>query len=77
MLKTRKKKNFFEENYLDELNKEEESESDNEGEEEENVEEEPEKNDFDYQQDIMKFTDEQVEDVIRGNIFHHKKKIKK
>ena len=75
--KNMQKKNFFEENYLEELNKEEELESDNEGEEEENVEEEPEKNDFDYQQDIMKFTDEQVEDVIRGNIFHHKKKIKK
>ena len=76
-VKNSQKKNFFEENCLDELNKEEELERDNEEEEKENVEEISEKDDFDYQQDIMKFTDEQVEDVIRGNIFHHKKKIKK
>ena len=75
--KNMQKKNFFEENYLEELNKEEELESDDEEEEKEDVEEESEKDGFDYQQDIMKFTDEQVEDVIRGNIFHHKKKIKK
>ncbi len=68
---------------MDELKKEEELESDDENEDEEKekeeAEEESEKNkdNFDYQQDIMKFTDEQVEDALRGNIFHHKKKIKK
>ena len=82
-VKNSQKRNFFEENYMDELKKEEELESDDENEDEEKekeeAEEESEKNkdNFDYQQDIMKFTDEQVEDALRGNIFHHKKKIKK
>ena len=80
-VKNSQKRNFFEENYMNELNKEEELESDDEEKEkeEEESEEESEKNkdNFDYQQDIMKFTDEQVEDALRGNIFHHKKKIKK
>jgi len=43
-------------------------------EEKENEEEESEEkiDEFDYQQDIMKFTDKEVEDVVRNNLFHHK-----
>lgn len=43
-------------------------------EEKENEEEESEEkiDEFDYQQDIMKFTDKEVQDVVRNNLFHHK-----
>ena len=64
-------KNFFEENYLNSLEQDEESDDDGEEKEGENIDE------FDYQQDIMKFTDEQVNNTLRGSLFHHKKKTKK
>ena len=75
--KNSQKRNFFDDNDFNSLNQEEEMESEEESEEKENYDEESEKDDFDYKQDIMKFTDDQVEDALRGNLFHHKKKIKK
>ena len=68
-------KNFFEENYANELEQEEIEDIYEEREEEE--EENERIDDFDFQQDIMKFTDDQVNDTLRGNIFNHKKKNKK
>ena len=68
-------KNFFEENYANELEQEEIEDIYEEREEEE--EEKEIIDDFDFQQDIMKFTDDQVDDTLRGNIFNHKKKNKK
>ena len=48
-------------------------------EEKENEEEESEEklDEFDYQQDIMKFTDKEVEDVVRNNLFHYRNNSKK
>ena len=69
-------KNFFEENYANELEQEEIEDIYEEREEEEEEEKEI-IDDFDFQQDIMKFTDDQVNDTLRGNIFNHKKKNKK
>ena len=63
------KKNFFTENNI---NDNEELESD---EKEENNFEEKE-DEFDYQQDIMKFTDDNVDDALRGSLFHRKNKNK-
>ena len=64
-------KNFFEENNLNSFEQDEESDNNEEKEEGENID------DFDFQQDIMKFTDEQVNNTLRGSLFHHKKKTKK
>ena len=40
-------------------------------------ENEEEVDEFDYKQDIMKFTDKDVENALRENLFHHKKKTTK
>ena len=40
-------------------------------------ENEEEADEFDYKQDIMKFTDKDVENALRENLFHHKKKTTK
>ena len=61
----------------DEDEDEEDEDEDEEGEEEEDDEEEEEKgeeDDFDYKQDTMKYADDNVQDALRNQLFHRKKK---
>ena len=60
----------------DEDEDEEDEDEDEEGEEEEDDEEEGEgeEDDFDYKQDTMKYADDDVQDALRNQLFHKKKK---
>ena len=76
-LKNKQKNNFFTENNLEDK-EEDKSESCEEKEEgNENEINEKKEDDFDYQQDMMIFTDDNVEDALRGSLFHKKKKSNK
>jgi hypothetical protein len=72
--KTKRNEDSDEENEEDE-NEEDEDEEDEEEEEEE--QEQQEEDDFDYQQDTMKYAEDDVQDALRNALFHKKKKTKK
>ena len=63
----------------DEENEDDENEDDEdeEDEEEEEEQEQQEEDDFDYQQDTMKYAEDDVQDALRNALFHKKKKTKK
>jgi hypothetical protein len=53
------------------------AEDDEEEEEEKEDEEEIKSDDFDYQQDIFKYTDKNIEESLRNSLFHHRHNQKK
>ena len=53
---------------------EDESNEEDEEEEEEEEKEKKEEDDFDFQQDTMKFAEDDVQDALRNTLFHKKKK---
>ena len=79
--KRRKKHKKHDESNEENEDEEDEDEEDEEGEEEEDDEEEEEEDDeeddFDYKQDTMKFTEDEIQEAMREKIFHKKKKKKK
>ena len=76
--KKHKKKSDSDEEDEDEDEDEEDEDEDEEGEEEEDDEEEEEEkgedDDFDYKQDTMKYAEDEVQDALRNQLFHRKKK---
>ena len=76
--KKHKKKSDSDEEDEDDDEDEEDEDEDEEGEEEEDDEEEEEEkgedDDFDYKQDTMKYADDDVQDALRSQLFHKKKK---
>ena len=78
----KKKKHRKKKDGSDEENEEDDEDADEEGEEEEDDEEEEEEkeekenDEFDFKQDTMKYADDEVQDALRNNLFHKKKKNK-
>ena len=71
--KRRKRRNEDSDDEEEDEDEEGEEEEDDE-EEEEEEEQQEEEDDFDYQQDTMKFAEDDVQDALRNTLFHRKKK---